>query len=749
MATWGLGLEHEFILQFENKKMIGNTNYNHFINSVLVRDLYKNNEINFYKKYKSYIKNNNEYKDYIKNLEELIIIENLAIEKKKYPLEKKEFFDIITTKENNKNIYVLSKNTIQKLNYYIYFYIIHHIPLLAFTYIFNNEEFELNLQNEILVWSDNKEYLIKENYYLINNIFDKVYIKNLENKVLNHLYFNSNSSYELNRILSFNKLKYKKINNKNSNKNSNSIKSIQDFIQSVNNQVNKIKNYLSNNIEINPNIIKNIFFCYKHNIPELDAGYDASPILEMMTIDYKNKNYESTYKEFIKYESSFVEYMSTIINHYLKVPNKVIIANIGSRYKSIELIDIFNLHINDDLSNRILKDEAYNGSYHIWVTIPYDKSLSKSKFLDMHATLANKLQLLEPLFACNFSSPSYKIKNNNNYPSKTSLRHLLNAYANYGTTDVSLINNGSDYSYVSNIFFNKTNHPKIHEIKPLKKKIYNQNNKLIKNYGILQERLYSNNVFSFITSKTNNSKNNVHVESFYELLFKNKPKFFKIFQKLYSNKTNDTKIPKTIGLGADIRTRNNNDLMHPLDENCKKVYYPKNNKYIEYYFDTTTNKLLNNRKYDKKKYDEYLKDQRVGFEFRILDHFPSLYLDMILGLYPYLVINSYDNNLIQSIDDTHVSKQFWHNEMFKVISEGPSNLFSTPYLAKLNKEFSINVKPNKLTSESILEELYFKLKKKYNNSKKHKQLLDKIAFKNDPTFFNFTNYATKFIQSNN
>ena len=62
---------------------------------------------------------------------------------------------------------------------------------------------------------------------------------------------------------------------------------------------------------------------------------------------------------------------------------------------------------------------------------------------------------------------------------------------------------------------------------------------------------------------------------FYELLFKNKPKFFKIFQKLYSDRTNDIKIPKTIGLGADIRTRDNNYLMYPLDENIKKIYYPK------------------------------------------------------------------------------------------------------------------------------------------------------------------------------
>ena len=81
MTTWGLGLEHEFILQFENKKTIGNINYNYFINSVLIKDLNKNNEINFYKKYKSYIKNDNDYKDYVKNLEELIIVEDLELRK--------------------------------------------------------------------------------------------------------------------------------------------------------------------------------------------------------------------------------------------------------------------------------------------------------------------------------------------------------------------------------------------------------------------------------------------------------------------------------------------------------------------------------------------------------------------------------------------------------------------------------------------------------------------------------------------
>ncbi len=47
MVTWGLGIEHEFILKFQKKKMINNNYYDLFINSLLIYNLNNYNHINF------------------------------------------------------------------------------------------------------------------------------------------------------------------------------------------------------------------------------------------------------------------------------------------------------------------------------------------------------------------------------------------------------------------------------------------------------------------------------------------------------------------------------------------------------------------------------------------------------------------------------------------------------------------------------------------------------------------------------
>ena len=69
MATWGLGIEHEFVLKFEKKKLIQNKKYNLFINSQLLKQIFNNNEINFYQKNKLYILNDTNYKDYINKMD--------------------------------------------------------------------------------------------------------------------------------------------------------------------------------------------------------------------------------------------------------------------------------------------------------------------------------------------------------------------------------------------------------------------------------------------------------------------------------------------------------------------------------------------------------------------------------------------------------------------------------------------------------------------------------------------------------
>ena len=738
MVTWGLGIEHEFILRFQKKKIINNNYYDLFINSKLVFNLNFYNHLNFYQKYKSFIKDDNYYKDYITVLDNLIKIRNLSINKKKFPFEKKNFFNVLTINNSHKSTnYKLDENTILYMTTYLFYFTLYHAPTLCLNYNINGNE--INPINEILdssillKFSENKEELIKYNYDLFKILNEDLDILNFKNKIYNSI----NQRCELNRVYSINTIYLKKNNDGN-------IKDKKDLNYLVNNRVKAIKKYIFNDIKFNPNIIKNVFYCYKNKIAELDAG-SQSYVLEMKTIEYKNLNYEDTYKNFIKYENSFIEYIQTIIHSYLKIYGNVSYSFIGSRKESIELVDLFNID-NDDVSYRVLHNEDYTGSYHIWVTTPYDEKISKTKFLNIHANLANKLQLLEPILACNFSSPSYQIKYNKDYPIQLSLRHLINNYSNYGTTDVSLIN-GSDYTYISDIFFEKKNEPKIEKIARFKKKVYNTNNTLIKNYDSLDRRFYTNNIYDFITSKINNS-NNIEIKSFYELLFKNKILSFKEFQKLFTYEENKKRKPRLIDLGADIRTRNNNYMINPIDDNIKKIYYPKNNKYIEYYLDYDS-KLLEKRKYDQEKYKKFMKEERTGIEFRILDHFPTIYLDQILSILPFLVMESYETYPIKSIYDTHISNQFWHNEMYNIIINGYQHKFSKKYINRINKEFDIGLKFKKYTSDLLLQEIYEGFNKKYSRLRKYKNILNKLKFKSKVLFLNFNEYATKYIEKNN
>ena len=457
----------------------------------------------------------------------------------------------------------------------------------------------------------------------------------------------------------------------------------------------------------------------------------------MKTINYKNLNFETVHKEFIKYENVYIEYIQTIIHNYIKNFGNIIYDKIGSRKESIELRDIFN-NFSDDFNFRALDNEDYTGSFHIWITCPYDDKISKIKFLNIHAQLANKLQLLEPILACNYSSPSYDIRYNKNYPSKLSLRHFINTFSNYGTTDVSLIN-GSEYTNINNVIFKKENNPIIEKIHKQKKKVYNTNNTLIKNYNILNNRKYTNNVFDFLTRKKNNSKN-VNVTSFYELLFKNNKLSFKKFKQIFKKE-------EEYELGADIRTRDNDYLIYPNNKNMKKVYYPKNNKYILYYLDNY-GKLHDKRTYDKEGYNKYLKEERTGIEFRIFDHFNSVFLDQILGLLPYLIMECYDSYNIKNINDTYISKQFWHNEMYQIIVKGYKHNFSKNYIEILNKEFNINIKNKKYSSDLLLEELFYSLKNKYSKLRKYKNVLNKLSFKSNINFVSLNEYASKMIDKN-
>ena len=138
----------------------------------------------------------------------------------------------------------------------------------------------------------------------------------------------------------------------------------------------------------------------------------------------------------------------------------------------------------------------------------------------------------------------------------------------------------------------------------------------------------------------------------------------------------------------------------------------------------------------------------MGIEFRIFDHFNSVFLDQILCILPYLIMECYDNQNIKDINDTFISKQFWHNEMYNVIVKGYKHNFSKNYVERLNKEFNINMKNKKYSSDLLLEELYNSLKNKYSRLRKYKNLLNKLKFNSNVNFISLNEYATKLIEQN-
>lgn len=727
MITWGLGIEHEFFLKFNKKKLIGNNQYDVYVNTNLIHNLMLMNEINFYQKNKNIIKNNNEYIDYINYMNDLIYIRNIAINKEPYPFEKKNYFNILNNQKYNETKFYLDEETINKMKIYYFYYTLYNEPLIFFNLKFNEKEIRCNdFDSFIMKKSNNKEELVTNNYKLLNELLEKKDFQDFKSKI--NLYLNNN--FEIYKIFTTNTIYFTKKNNGN-------IRNNKDLLIFIKNQIKIIKKFIFNDIQYNKNNIEYIFYCYKNKLPEIDIS-SSNYIFEMKNINFKNNNFESTYNDFILYENIFIYYVNKILKFFNNKIDDVIYDKIGSRKESLELIDIFN-NENNDLSYRILDNEDYTGSFHLWITCPYTEKTSKKQFLNIHANLANKLQLLEPLIACNFSSPSYQIKYDKNYPSKLSLRHFINSFGNYGTSDVSLIN-GSDYHLINSIFFQKEDNPKIQKIFYQKKKIYNNKNTLIKSYNVLNDRKYTNNIFDFLTEKKINS-NNHYVKNFYELLFKNNKLSFKEFQKIF------IKQEKYL-LGADIRTRNNNDLMYPIDKNLKKIYYPSKNKYYEYYIDKE-GKITNKKYYDKEEYNKFLKEERIGIEFRIFDHFDSSYLNQILCILPYIILDSLKPYKINSIKDTFISKQFWHNEMYNVITKGYKHNFSKNYIDNLNKEFKININNNNISSEKVLEFLYIELQNKYSKKYKYKDLLNNLCFKKNIDFVNINELATKYIEKNN
>jgi len=732
MKKWGLGIEHEMRIRFKNNiselpKNVQDTLFPSFKNEYIFIE--SNTLLYYFKMHEMFLMNN--FEKYIINEDEKVYLKKLSLKKVllekaknkiNFPLEDKSFFDI---NNGTKKI----EDSLELLSFYLNIFTLFHAPLLFFEYNFNNEvrmnlnillnydkivdliyhEEDKNISMELLKTSLSNLYNDTHEKYVLN-YFKKIF----EKKNIKDFIFSNINIYKINIDIIF-------VNNSDNNTYTNKF-DINKFFTKIEKYILKMKDIFNNTIEIqgidNYKFYKNLFTLYHYKIPEIDRTYQTNAI-EFKTINYDSNNYEKTLDDLIELEKTFFFIINNlpIIKTINEMFGELIYHNIGSVKNSISVYDIINI-------NYDTIQEDYTGSYHLWITAPYSNNTTVKRFINIHSTLANKLQLLEPILAAHYSSPSYNTFGNNSI-SKSSLRQFLNEYSNYGTTDVSLMNGTKKHSirgyYLSeedilnkNPSFYPTN---------IESSIYDMKGNLIINYNKLNTRYITNSLFKFI-DKGNEESKDINIQNYFSLIFEKTKIRPKIMHKL----------------GADIRTRDLSEYNYPLDKNWERCLLMKKNKLHEIYYNKKINKISYERIYDKDIYKNTLMN-RIGFEFRIFDHFPTNYLNQILALLVPIVLDSVKNPKIIKFKNTYVAKQFWHDEMFHVITKGYEYTLGLPYIKILEKEFGVVLKHKKsLNSEDILKELYENLCKKYNKSYKN-SLYKKMCFTSEIKFMNFNKKA--------
>jgi hypothetical protein len=737
MKKWGLGIEHEMRVRFKNnisdipkniKDSLFPTVKNEyiFLDSNTLLYYFNLHEIVIMNDFEKYISTEDE-KLYLKNIKLKKILLEKAKNKINFPLDDKSFFDIYSDKKNK-------NNSLKLLSFYLNLYALYHAPLLFFTYNFNNE-ISMSLYNfleydkivESVYNEENKHLTIELIKQKLNNLYNDNYEKEafnyfkklFEKKNVKDFIFNNNNIYQINIDIIYGE---------------NSDFDIDKLFTKIDKYILTIKNiFYQNNFKIEGiydyKFYKNLFILYNNELPEINTT-DKTYSIEIKTINYDTINYEKALNDLVDLEKTFFYIVNNIqiIKNMNNIFGELIYHNIGSVKDSISIYDIININYNT------IKED-YTGCYNVWITAPYSINTTMKKFMNIHSTLANKLQLLEPIFAAHYSSPSYNAINNKTN-SKSSLRQFLNGFSNYGTSDVSLIN-GSKKHIITKYYLSESDIlnkklpiiPYLNKDVPYQSYIYDMKGNLIINYDKLNTKNITNNLFKLI-NRGNEESTNINIQNYYSLIFEKT----KIRPKMLEN---DFKYFK---LGSDIRTRELNDYIYPLNNDWKKCLLMKKNKLHEIYYNEKLNKISHDRIYDKNNYKNNLLN-RTGIEFRIFDHFPTNYLNQFLAVLVPVVLDSFKNPKVIKFKNSYVAKQFWHDEMYNVVLNGYEYTLGLQYINMLEKEFNIVIENKKsINSEIILNILYNNLCKKYYKGYKN-SLYNRMRFSSEIKFINFNKKA--------
>lgn len=717
MYQHGLGIEHEIRMRFTKevdiKEIIKESDMRNidiskyskylFINTIYLVDYFNKTKRNILLNFNKSMATNKEELDFAaKNILKRKVID-MAIKKKKYPFNDKNFYVFTYNNKIYQELFEIYHTTYLKYHYPLMYFKVKYKKDKIYTYIYKLPELPQTKEDFKSFSIFLKDFYNGKIYKDHNNQFKNIVRKS--NNILRR--------YDIDEIILdyYSYVKNKKFKYKD-------IKS--NILNTINNEIlNDNFNFILTDKEY-----KILYLLDKKNEPHDDYSAFTSSV-EFITIKYKNRKYLDSLNELIRYENLFYKIINDmpILHNLVDKYGSILPHNTGSVGLSIQLMD-------ENINSYILINEDYTGSYHVWVTPFYQEITTPIQFVNILTTLSNKLQLLEPLLAAHFTSPSVFAIGNNLHHSRMSLRQELNVYGGYGGSDIMLLK-GSPYSQIQNYYIND-NLEKGVDLNRSVKLYDNISHKHILSYNGLTGRDATNYIFNTTVQYGRFNKN----------LNLNKKNIINYFHIVFSKY--NLKFDPNINIGADIRTRTLNDLFEPiLKKNYSIITSWWNGKFYRKFIkeikvkDKIVKKIVEKAEYNIPAYKKLLSKERVGIEFRIFDHFPTPYIKQFLSiLAPIMYQSSFEVKNITN-DDVYTKQQFWHNEMANVMINGFEYKISDKYRRILEKEFNIKINNYKNTEE-ILFSIYDKLDHKYIN----KELYQKIRISvNREDFININKLA--------
>eukprot|EP00798_Chlamydomonas_sp_ICE-L_P019803 gene19803-biopygen28650 len=253
-------------------------------------------------------------------------------------------------------------------------------------------------------------------------------------------------------------------------------------------------------------------------------------------------------------------------------------------------------------------DALYEGSFHVWVTLPHDRNvdmtLREYKLLQLqHAYLGHLLQTVEPLLMSLFSGDPRALGDAKNTHNRASMRADTSNWAGYGTTAVKYMARGPD----------------VESITGFQVMWFENESDMLARRGARMQRDDMSKLFVWIDGKKvpftacigSNMRNGYY----------------------YPNNTWNIPLHKSpgAGTGADIRSR----LCDSLDMSLKKGWVPRWLRVrdtLELRFvhgeGTPKVKVSRNAPIDARRWGKEL----VGIEFRAIDNMPTHQIDNVLHL---------------------------------------------------------------------------------------------------------------------